>query len=121
MKRGCNMVLGITVICSVFMGIAAYGFEAAELAKLNDTSSCQNCDLTNANLAGASLKWAYLHNANLSGANLSGADLSGANLYKANLTGAFLGDAVLTGTILNNATWTDGSICKPKSIGQCEH
>lgn len=113
------MALRIGVICCVFTGMAAYGFEAAELDKLKATGSCQNCDLTRANLAGASLRWAYMNNTDLSGANLSGADLSSANLYNANLTGAFLGDANLTGAILSNATWTDGRLCRPKSIGRC--
>ncbi len=39
-----------------------------------------------------------------------GCDLSGANLWKANLEGAKLTDA----------TWVDGGICEPGSVGYCK-
>lgn len=119
MKAGFKTGVGITFIGFVFMGMVAYGFDSDDLVKLKATGSCQNCDLSGANLGGANLKWAYLQNADLSGANLSGAILRDANLYNADLSNAFLGDADITGTILNNATWTDGRTCKPRSIGQC--
>ncbi len=61
---------------------------------LKTTNSCPNCDLS-----GADLSYANLNNANLSGADLSGADLSGA--------------------ILSGATWTDGSLCRKASYGEC--
>ena len=119
--------------------LAAHAFKQTDLDKLLATRECRWCDLTNADLAGAALSGADLSGANISRAKLSGADLSNSNLSttymrdtdlsRANLNGAFMGKAnlngaTLTGANLNGAdlsgaTWTDGSKCENKSIGDC--
>ncbi|MCG9893668.1 MAG: pentapeptide repeat-containing protein [Thermosynechococcaceae cyanobacterium MS004] len=75
------------------------------LERLIQSRSCQECDLSNANLkgldlSGVDLRGANLSNADLSGANLTDADLSGANLYLAKL-----GSSVLVNTKLTKANW----------------
>lgn len=67
-------------------------------------ASCSEADLSGANLRGANLRWADLRGANLSGADLAGADLTGARL---------------SGAALGGATWVNGAICGPNSIGTC--
>ena len=84
------MVLLIGMLCVS----GAHAWNEAQLQLLKTTNSCPNCDLS-----GADLSYANLNNANLSGADLSGADLSGA--------------------ILSGATWTDGSLCRKASYGEC--
>jgi hypothetical protein len=52
------------------------------------------------------------------GANLTGADLTGADLTGADLIDALLPrGANLSGMDLRWATWVDGTICGPSSIG----
>ncbi len=77
-----------------------------------DVVSCQECDLSGADLSGANLKGADLLRANLSGAdlsgaNLSGADLSGADLSDSDLSGASLWLANLRGASLVGADLTE--------------
>jgi Pentapeptide repeats (8 copies) len=67
-------------------------------------ASCSEADLSGANLRGANLRWADLRGTNLSGADLAGADLTGARL---------------AGAALGGATWVNGAICGPNSIGTC--
>lgn len=79
----------------------------------------KGADLMLANLEGAHMHAANLQEANLMLANMQkinllDADLSGANLQGANLSGAILIKAKFDG-----ATWTDGRICAPGSIGKC--
>jgi len=95
---------------------------------------CKSCSLPFANLEGASLAWFNLNGSSLIGANLKGANLTGiflenANLSKANLQnaslvsadlmGAKLENANLDGADLSGATWPDGQVCRPRSIGKC--
>lgn len=76
-------------------------------------------NLSGANLLGANLYRANLLGADLSGANLTGADLRDAMMISTNLTGANLNGADLTGARLSGATWTDGSLCRKASYGEC--
>ena len=62
----------------------------------------------------ANLQKANLMMANLQKANLLDGDLRGANLLGANLFGA-----ILIKTKFGNATWTDGRVCAPDSVGEC--
>lgn len=90
--------------------------------------------LDGANLRGARLAYADLGQASLRGADLTGADLSGASLERADLSGASLAGtqlayanlrqarldgARLEGARLDKATWTDGRVCAPASVGLC--
>ena len=68
------------------------------------------CNLSRANLSGASLFGADLSRADLSGANLFGADLTDANLYFANLKGALTKKTSMAGTILCNTIMPDGHV-----------
>ena len=94
------MVLLIGMLCVS----GAHAWNEAQLQLLKTTNSCPNCNLSGANL----------NNANLTNTNLSGTNLRTAHLYKANLTGANL-----TGARLSGATWTDGSLCRKASYGEC--
>ena len=65
-----------------------------------------------------------MHAVNLQNANLMLANLKGVSLLDADLRGANLRGANLTGTILikarfGGATWVDGRICAPESVGKC--
>ncbi len=93
-------------ICAVlaFAPLAVAALDSEAMAKLKDTGSCENCDLT-----GADLRWAAVFAAELGGApnlvngNLQGADLTGANLYGANLEGTKMQNATLIGA---NLSWS---------------
>ena len=67
------------------------------------TRKCMFCNLSRANLSGASLFGADLSRADLSDASLFGADLREADLSGANLFGADLTDASLEGANLKDA------------------
>ncbi len=84
-----------------------------QLASLKDANLMLS-NFENAHLHGVNLQNANLMLANLTGASLFDADLSGANLQGANLQGAILIKAKF-----DNATWVDGRICAPGSIGSC--
>ncbi len=73
-----------------------------------------------ASLKGAKLAGAKLYATGLRSADLSGADLSRAVLMAADLTGADLTGAILVGADLTTATWTDGRVCAPESVGTCK-
>jgi hypothetical protein len=97
-------------------------------AALADTR-LNSAQLTGANLSYAKLPDADLSFANLAGAKLVSADLKGtdlshaelrdADLQYADLRGANLLDASLQAAALDHATWIDGRVCKPGSVGQC--
>lgn len=77
-------------------------------------------ELAVARLREARLGGAVLVGAGLRGADLAGADLGGANLSYADLTGADLTGANLRAAILDQAIWTDGTLCAPGSLGRCQ-
>ncbi|MEP0751491.1 pentapeptide repeat-containing protein [Trichocoleus sp. Lan] len=70
------------------------------LRQLLKTKQCRGCDLSGANLAGASLNGADLSEAKLIKANLKGAELRNATLNQANLAGVSLSSADLRGASL---------------------
>jgi len=102
-------------------------------------------DLTGIDLTGASLRGVNLTRAKLSSANFSDADISetkfhradmrgaifrnasartadfaGANLQRANFFGADLqAQSFAASADLSGATWTNGVVCRMKSIGTC--
>jgi hypothetical protein len=91
------------------------------LSRLNNTRTCQKCDLKNAGMVFANLVGVNLNGSDLSDANLSRAKLTGSSLRKVNfsrvsllgadltgadLTGANLSGADLNGAILNGANLT---------------
>lgn len=81
-------------------------------------------DLAGADLSGADLRDTVMARSSLAGADLSNANLAEAGLRHANLTDANLTEAQLsqvdwTGADLSGATWVDGTVCEPGSIGRC--
>ena len=91
-------------------------------------------DLAGAKLAGADFAYADLRQVNFELADLVGSRLIGADLRKANfsyanlrsadlqfadLRGARLDGADLSDTLLGEAIWTTGEICRRGSIGGC--
>ncbi|WP_108945980.1 pentapeptide repeat-containing protein [Shewanella halifaxensis] len=109
---------------------------------LISTNSCQNCDLSGADLNNATLTFADLSGADLSdailtnvdlfestltGTNFSGADMSNgdfrgsemtyADLSNANLTGAYFSSAQLSPADLDNATVTDTDFDNANLVG----
>lgn len=101
--------LYIWVTCIFLLSTAPLmAYDSVALNKLKNTNSCQNCDLSNANLSGlelwsANLSNAYLAGVNMKQVNLSGANLSNANLSRANLYYANMTHANLSGTKLSCA------------------
>jgi hypothetical protein len=84
-----------------------------------DDAQMPGASLEYAQAGGASLRNVDLSGARLTAADLTGADLSAADLNAANLHYAVLEGALLNGTRMDGATWTDGRICAPGSIGEC--
>ncbi len=105
--------------------MASARFDRANLQGANLSRAIMHlADLKEANLMLANLENASLHAVNLQKANLMLANMKGVNLLDADLSGANLRGANLQGAILiaakfDGATWTDGRICAPKSIGEC--
>lgn len=83
----------------------AMAYDEGDLARVLDSKSCTECDLSGADLSGRSLRGAKLARADLSGANLSGTDLTDADLSGAKLFGVRR-----SGAILCNTTTADGSV-----------
>lgn len=113
---------GLMSISSVFLG-SAQASDPTHVAKLTNTRSCVNCDLSNEDLKGwtlpkSDLSGAILTGANLYKANLAGADLTGANLVNANLSGANLKGAV--GADLSGATTDAKTTCPSGVAGPCK-
>lgn len=77
--------------------------------RLIKTNSCPGCYLVNAKLS----------HMDLTEANLAGANLIGATFIKATLLGANINGAKIAGADFSGAQWIDGSICQPRSVGQC--
>ena len=82
---------------------AALAYDSEDLDRLQATGSCQDCDLSAADLSDRVRGPVDLRRANLRGAVLAGADLAGAQLSGANLSGADLSAAILDGANLTNA------------------
>lgn len=129
------LTIVMAVVCFFVTLTVLYGFDEKQIQVLKKTNNCKKCDLSgaklnnldleyadlsSANLSGADLSNSMLSNANFSNANFSGANLSGANLSFANLSGANVSKANLTNIFLDQATWTNGKMCKIGSIGKCK-
>jgi len=108
--------------------IVSLGTASSVLAACGDPAgpnvNWSNCDLTEANLYRANLRYADLTEANLFAASLiyadlRGANMTGANLLRADLTGANLTGANMSGANMSEATWPDGWICAEGSRGAC--
>jgi uncharacterized protein YjbI with pentapeptide repeats len=101
----------LTLIFTLAGTNKASSFDQSDLERLQQTNSCQNCNLKGVNLAGATLMGANLEGANLQGANLEGANLENANLKKANLQG------VSKPTILASANLKNADLSEAKLSG----
>jgi uncharacterized protein YjbI with pentapeptide repeats len=122
---------------AVYIGLQAPGLDMnhasmpqirldrANLTRANlSYATMQLANLEGANLMLGNLQGAHLHAVNLRKSNLMMANLQKANLLDADLRGANLQGANLLGAILiqtklGNATWTDGRVCAPESVGEC--
>lgn len=119
-KRTMYLSLGVLMLCAVVFATAGYGFNAADVQRLNSTNKCEKCDLSNADFSGIDMYGAQLVGANLTGANLSEASFNDANLTDANLTGANIKGANFSGAKLSNTIWIDGRKCKSGSMSKCK-
>ncbi|WP_224984170.1 pentapeptide repeat-containing protein [Geomonas agri] len=90
-------------------------FAGADLSGLNLTGY----DLTGAKFNRANMKSVNLERADLSETDLELADLTGANLRGASLNQARLRGTRLAGAKLDGALWTDKTICRAGSVGNC--
>lgn len=88
------------MLCAVVFTTAGYGFNAADVQKLNSTNKCEKCDLSNADFSGIDMYGAQLIGANLTGANIKGTNFSGAKL--------------------SNTIWIDGRKCQSGSMSKCK-
>lgn len=85
----------------------------------------KNAIFTNANLEGANFQGSDLRNAQLNRTgnmppnNLRWASFKNADMREANLRGSVLFETNFEGANLSGATWIDGRICAPGSIGMC--
>lgn len=94
--------LGLVAAAILMLPATAEAANLEHLQQLKQTHSCENCDLSHADLRvldleKADLSYANLSSANLSGMNLNHANLSGANLTAANFTAANLARANFKG------------------------
>lgn len=117
------LLIGGVILASGMLAGAAKASDPADVAKLMETRSCANCDLSEANLAGWTLEKADLSGANLRDANLykitlTSADLTGADLSGANLSGAKLAGA--KGAVLAGAMTDPKTICPDGNAGPCK-
>lgn len=132
-----------------FIDLSGTDLSGADLAFINlyradlRGAKLRNAELTWANLSGANLRDADLSGARLNGAELHGAELSGAKLAGARIGGASFRGATLDAADLRGAdagdfefegittpttfeaaslagaTWLDGRVCRPGSVGRC--
>lgn len=102
-------LLVLTLTFTLSWAKKASSFDTKDLERLQQTNSCQNCNLKGVNLAGAALMGANLEGANLQGANLEGANLENANLKKANLQGVSK-PTILTSANLKNADLSEAKL-----------
>lgn len=79
---------------------------AQNCSYIGESANLQGCDLSNANLSGASLAQADMVGTNLTNANLTNAGLQGADLQGAILTGVNLSSAYFNDTNLSDDTLT---------------
>ena len=121
-----SIFVSIVVLAGLATGLRYSHQQTGDVERLLATRTCENCNLSRTNLAGACLSGSNLRGATLKGADLSvadlshadlrDADLSGASFFRANLIGADLRGANVTGVHLlfadvSGALWTDGRTC----------
>ena len=93
-------VLILILLLSIgFIGAASAQSVWINILKLKSLNSCEDCNLSGADIGSADLSGANLRMADLRMANLSGADLSGADLSGATLSNAKIKDAKFCNTI----------------------
>lgn len=117
LARGLTSLILILILLFAGWVETAQAAASADLLKLEQSNSCNRCDLSAADLAHRDLYGAAINGADLSGADLSGslmsdarlavAHLEGANLQGVYLTGADLSNAVLSGADLRNGKLTN--------------
>ncbi|MEM8546203.1 MAG: pentapeptide repeat-containing protein [Cyanobacteria bacterium P01_H01_bin.119] len=100
----------VTLAGGTLLSSVAIAADPADIQQLLQTNSCENCDLSEANLRGLDLQNAQLQGANLQGAWLNFSDLSRANLRQANLQGAEISGTIFQGANLQEADLTDAIV-----------
>ena len=119
--NGCNM-RGMSAENITLDGMSAASARLTG-ARLSG-SSIKSANLGYANLDNAELSYVDFSDSVLKGASLRNADMSRVNLENADMryadmTGAKIGGLLIGNTRLSGAIWTNGKVCKPKSIGKC--
>ena len=99
--KGLSCATATVILCLSATG--GYGFSSGQLDQIRTTNRCEECDLTNADLAKAIMNDARLAGAKMAGARMTGVDLSSADLTSADLTNADLSQADLVGANFSKA------------------
>lgn len=108
------------VLAMAFVAIAPLAARASCRDIPGPKVNWEGCDKTRANLSNTLLRNANLRGADLRRARLDHADLSRADLTGANLAGASLSGTDMRAARLEGATWYDGRVCGPGSVGTCK-
>ena len=95
--------LALLLVLVISQPVLAY--LAEDVQRLLETNSCEQCDLSQANLREVDLKYANLNGADLTGADLRSADLGHANIDGSNFSGAGLSHAQLNNVNLKVANF----------------
>ena len=85
-------------------------YVAEDVQRLLETNSCEQCDLSQANLREVDLKYANLNGADLTGADLRAADLGHVNIDGSHFSGADLSHAQLDNVNLKSATFRGANL-----------
>ncbi|MFN9628607.1 MAG: pentapeptide repeat-containing protein [Cyanobacteriota bacterium] len=108
-----SLLLILTMLFSGWVDVAQAA-DSGALQRLEQSNSCNRCDLSGADLAHKDLYSATINGANLTGADLSGSLMSDSRLAQATLEGANLQGVYLTGADLSNATLSHANLSNGK-------
>lgn len=103
-------VLAPAFLSLSLLGAGAFAADQADIAKLNETNACENCDLSHADLSNMDLTGAMLKGADMIEVNLSGSDLTDADLTDVRIESSSLREATLCNTT-RGADWVDNRDC----------
>ncbi|MEB3335083.1 MAG: pentapeptide repeat-containing protein [Cyanobacteriota bacterium] len=108
-----SLLLVLTMLFGGWVDVAQAA-DSGDLQRLEQSNSCNRCDLSAADLARKDLYSATINGANLTGADLSGSLMSDSRLAQATLDNANLQGVYLTGADLSNATLNHANLRKGK-------
>jgi uncharacterized protein YjbI with pentapeptide repeats len=110
LARGLTSLILILILLFAGWVETAQAAASADLLKLEQSNSCNRCDLSAADLAHRDLYGAAINGADLSGADLSGSLMSDARLAVAHLEGVYLTGADLSNAVLSGADLRNGKL-----------